>query len=97
MPAWHLRCAVSLTPYNSRNRPGAGAGETWQCVVAAADLSTRCPAEPQTERSRSIRRMMSQMTYLRAKARFTQLADAETCWKMDAETNLNNVEGDWRG
>ena len=37
------------------------------------------------------------MFCLRAKARFTQLADAETCGRMvDTGIDVDDVEGDWR-
>ena len=49
------------------------------------------------ERPRSLRCMMSQMIYLRAEARFPQLADAETHGKMgDTEIDFDDIEEDWR-
>ena len=44
-----------------------------------------------------MRHMMSEMIYLRAKARFLRLADAETRGRMgDTEIDFDDIEEDWR-
>lgn len=69
----------------------------WQGVVKAADALVSVFTDPQSEHPRSILHMMSQMTYLRAKARFLRLADAETRGRMgDIEIDIDDIEEDGR-
>ena len=69
----------------------------WQGVVIAADGLVNMFTDPQTERPRSMRCMMSQMIYLRAEARFSQLVDAETRGRMgDTEIDFDYIEEDGR-
>ncbi len=66
-------------------------------VVATAYAFVKMSRGPQVGCPRSMRRMMSQMTCLRVRARFPQLADAGTRGIMgDTEIDFGDVEEDGR-
>ena len=68
----------------------------WHAVGADAVAVVMMSRGLRTERPRSMRCMMSQMIYLRAKARFLRLADAETRGRMgDIEIDFDYIEEDW--